>query len=304
MGAWGVLLFQDDVAEEVRDAYIDLIKNGKTSQEATDELMADYELEIADPEDGPIFWFALADTQWRYGRLLDFVKDKALLHIRDGADLTRWEEEGSKPALRRRAVLEKLQEKLLSPMPKEKKFGKSRLFRCEWSYGDVYAYQMKSEEARACGLFGKYVLLRKVDEGLWHPGHIVPIVRLKIVDEGMLPKTAEEYDAIGYYMIWRVGLDSIMLDQQWPIDTIEGSEERKSIKDLIFDDKGFVPEYLLKFAVTSKKQIRENFIYLGNFPNVRLPENEFVPNYRINIAYEIFKLFESRICRFLEYKIE
>ena len=221
MGAWGVLLYQDDVAEEVRDAYIDLIRNGKTSQEATEELMADYELEIDNPEEGPIFWFALADTQWRYGRLLDFVKDKALFHIRDGADLIRWEAEGPKPALRRRAVLEKLQEKLLSPMPKEKKFGKSRLFRCEWSYGDVYAYQMKSEEARACGLFGKYVLLRKVDEGLWHPGHIVPIVRLKIVDEGMLPHSIEDYNKLPYFIIGNMNLESIETDQQFPVEIID-----------------------------------------------------------------------------------
>lgn len=254
MGAWGVLLYQDDVAEEVRDSYIDLIKNGKTSQEATDELMADYEFEIANPEDGPIFWFALADTQWSYGRLLDFVKDKALLHIRDGADLIRWEAEGPKPALRRRAVLEKLQEKLLSPMPKEKKFGKSRLFRCEWSYGDVYAYQMKSEEARTCGLFGKYVLLRKVDEGLWHPGHIVPIVRLKIVDEGMLPHSIEDYNKLPYFIIGNMNLESIETDQQFPVEIIEFSQQRKPINELIFNENGMVPKYLFQLAITTKNR--------------------------------------------------
>ena len=302
MGAWGVLLYQDDVAEEVRDAYIDRIRSGKSSQEATDELIEDYRCEIDDPEDGPIFWFALADTQWKYGRLLDSVKVRALEHIKDGSDLERWKAEGEKPAARRKAVLEKLEGKLLSPMPKEKKFGKSRLFRCEWNDGDLYAYRMKSEEAEACGLSGKYILLRKVDEGFWHPGHIVPIVRLKLADEDKLPISVEEYDALEYYMIWRSKLDSIKLDQKWPVDIIEGTTERKSINDLIFDDKGFVPEYLLMLAITSKKQIRENFIYLGNFPNVRKPGNEYVPNNRMNIPYQSFKNFEGRICRFQKYQ--
>ena len=32
-----------------------------------------------DDEEEPSFWFALADTQWKYGRLLPEVKEKAIL---------------------------------------------------------------------------------------------------------------------------------------------------------------------------------------------------------------------------------
>jgi len=60
---------------------------GKTNLEATTNLLED-EYDIwNDGEDGPLFWFALEDTQWKYAKLLDEVKEQALYYIQNGKNL-------------------------------------------------------------------------------------------------------------------------------------------------------------------------------------------------------------------------
>ncbi|MCI7179050.1 MAG: hypothetical protein MSA26_00335, partial [Lachnospiraceae bacterium] len=93
MGSWGPGLYQDDIAEDVRDVYKDQLYRGKTGAKITEELLEEYSDCMSDPDDAPVFWFALADTQWNLGRLEDPVKEQALYHLRDGADLRRWEAE-------------------------------------------------------------------------------------------------------------------------------------------------------------------------------------------------------------------
>ena len=91
MGAWGPKLYQDDLATDIRDTYKEQLKRGKTGEQITKELLEEYEAILLDSDEAPIFWFALADTQWELGRLEDKVKRNALYYIRDGGDLKRWE---------------------------------------------------------------------------------------------------------------------------------------------------------------------------------------------------------------------
>ena len=78
MGAYGTGLYQDDVAADVRDSYINELKKGRDNEEITEELIEKYAGEINDSDDSTVFWLALADTQWKNGRLLEKVKIKAL----------------------------------------------------------------------------------------------------------------------------------------------------------------------------------------------------------------------------------
>ena len=76
MGAWGVKLYQDDVTCDVRDEYINWLKLKRDNEEAT-KIIIENNMGFIDDEEEPSFWFALADTQWKYGRLLPEVKEKA-----------------------------------------------------------------------------------------------------------------------------------------------------------------------------------------------------------------------------------
>lgn len=114
----------------------------------------------------PLFWYALADTQWELGRLLPEVKSKALEWIEKKGGIEVWE--SAKSAKRWEATLEKLQKKLQSPMPPEKIMKRPVEFiRNPWNIGDVYAYQFHSKFSEE-SLIGKYIVFQKINDDLWY----------------------------------------------------------------------------------------------------------------------------------------
>lgn len=197
MGTWGLKIYQDDIAEDVKFYYMDQLHRGKTGEIITQELIKQYRAEIADSDDAPVFWFALADTQWNVGRLQDDVKEKALWYIEDGSNLRRWEEENPALAKKRKVVLSNLKQKLLSPQPPEKKISQYRIYQCKWKLGDIYAYRFSGKYAEQNHLIGKYLFFVKVGEENWSIGHIIPMVYVYWVMSDKL-MTVEELKDIGF----------------------------------------------------------------------------------------------------------
>lgn len=187
MGAWGTSLYANDAACDVRDEYVERLRHGKTNVEVTRELINSNQDIMGDVEEEPLFWFALADIQWNYGRLLPEVKEKALFFLTQDIELERWKESGKKQLNEWKNTLDKLKEKLLSPLPPEKKVSKYRLYQCKWSLGDVFAYCFSSEYSKEKGFYGQYVVFRKVSEDTWHPGHIVPVIQVYKWIGGCIP---------------------------------------------------------------------------------------------------------------------
>ena len=269
MGAWGPKLYQDDIAQDIRDTYKDRLRRGKTTKEITEELIEEYSGEIEDIDDGPIFWFALADIQWDYGRLLPEVKENAIKWIEDGSDIRRWEEEGTAKEVKvRKEVLEQLKHKLESPMPEEKKVSQYRLYKCQWKIGDVYAYKMNGEYAKEKGFYGRYILFQKVGEGEWWPGHIIPIVKVKVTDDEQLP-TEEEFYNLQY---------------------IKMSFEGESIYN---GEKLF--NYGLMLLNTSKRIIPKDLKYIGNYKESPSINNEYIITQEVSYPSSEWKDIEKYI---------
>lgn len=291
MGTWGPKLYQDDLAEDIRDYYKEQLHRGKKGIDITQELLVQYQIEISDFEEASVFWFALADTQWNLGRLEDKVKETALKHILLGNDLERWKIENPKMAKAREQTIEELRQKLLSPQPPEKKVTQYKIYRCEWKYGDVYAYQLESDLAEEKGLYGRYFLIQKVDEGVWHPGHIVPIVYVKITSDANLPSNVEEYNQLEYVQTWFTKYE----ERFWPIDMRRPQEDiaEKSMINYQVDEYGFLPQYRAKLLNTSKRVIPGKLIYVGNFANAVRPEKEFVPHSKENVVSVSWKQFDE-----------
>lgn len=147
MGAWGVGLYQDDVTQDIRNEYVNRLKVGYTNEEATEELIEYYDYIIENEDDGPLFWFALADTQWKYGRLMPKVKKEALKHIKNGMNLERWKEENIKLYPKRESILKELEVRLNSEQPPEKKVSKLTVRKSPWKVGDVLLYKIKSDNS-------------------------------------------------------------------------------------------------------------------------------------------------------------
>ena len=91
MGAWGVAVFSDDLAADLRDDCRDLIGEGRSSTQAVEKLLAGYASSLADDDDMAVFWIAVALTQWKLGRLEERTKQEALHVIESGQDLRRWD---------------------------------------------------------------------------------------------------------------------------------------------------------------------------------------------------------------------
>lgn len=297
MGAWGPRLYQDDIAEEVRDYYKDQLHRGKTGDEITQELISQNEYALSDPDDAPVFWFALADTQWNLGRLEDFVREKALYHIRSGHDIKRWKMENPKEAKVRAKVLSELEQKLLSPQPVEKKISQYKLYRCEWKIGDVYAYPLNSKYAREKGLYGKYFLFHKIGETTSWPGHIIPIVRVKITANNQLPLDEKSFDSLEYVQTSATKFDPFI--EEFHIDCRGLTEEEFLSKvnqkktELNFDEFGYLPQYRLALINTSKRVIPKNLVFVGNFRNIKPPKQEFVPQNELSIPSFLWKFFDK-----------
>lgn len=175
VGTWGTSLYANDLTSDIRGDYVDGLKRGKTNEEITRELIDGYTKDIGADEE-PLFWLALADTQWNYGRLLPDVKEKAMSYLSQDQEWACWEEAGQKKLSAWKRTLETLKSKLESPQPPIKKVSKYRLYQCKWKLGDVFAYRFTSDYSKEMGVAGEYVVFRKVTEATWWPGHIVPVV--------------------------------------------------------------------------------------------------------------------------------
>jgi len=274
MGAWGAKLYQDDVAQDVKEQYKELLKKGKSNEEATQQILNEYKLVLSDIDDGPVFWFALAETQWSLGRLLPEVKEQALAWINNGSDQARWEIENPKKAPERKKILEDLQIKLNSPMPPMKKISQPKSYKCEWEIGDVYAYKLDNDYAREKGVYGRYFLFQKIGETVWYPEHVIPVVWVKITEGETLPLNEKEYLDLKYVVVGKT--PSLMLFRL--------IDKNRSIVDQLFeqtgrrfdiDELGRLDDYRIYLINTSKRIIPKKLIFLGNYSIENPPKNDF-----------------------------
>jgi hypothetical protein len=114
VGTSGTGLFADDVACDVREEFVERLRWGDDPMAATQAMLRSHLHLIDDVDDGPVFWLALAATQWKYGCLADDVRARAVTVIDSGADLARW---SGAAASRRQAVLAALREQLHAAQP-------------------------------------------------------------------------------------------------------------------------------------------------------------------------------------------
>lgn len=76
MGTWGPGIFDDDLAQDVREDYLGRLAEGAKPAAASKAIVMSYDR--LDIDEAPVFWLALAATQWEYGALDPTVKRRAL----------------------------------------------------------------------------------------------------------------------------------------------------------------------------------------------------------------------------------
>ena len=299
MGIWGFELYQNDTSLDVKDEFEELFHAGKTTQEITDKLIESYKGIMGNSQEEPLFWYALADVQWNFGVLLPAVKERALYWINKDSCMANCQEIRVTAKSQWKKTLDDLQTKLLSQQLPAKKPVKKRLYKCQWKLGDVFAYKLESDLAKERGLYGRYFLIQKIDEGIWYPGHIVPIVYIKITDDTKLPSNIDEYNQLEYIQTSFTKYE----DRFLPIDMSRLQEDiaEKAKINYQVDEYGFLPQYRIMLLNTSKKVIPSKLIYVGNFRNATPPQKEFIPHVKANIMDVSWKrldeTFETKMIR-------
>lgn len=110
-------------------------------------LIEDYNEVLDDSDDSPVFWLALAATQWKLGRLRVDIKRKAIEIIDNDDDLNRYLWTNNiKLKDKRRIVLEKLKEQLNTPQCPVKKVPKVFKQYTNFNIGDIVCYSYNSGE--------------------------------------------------------------------------------------------------------------------------------------------------------------
>ena len=290
MGVWGPKIYDNDIALDVKDEFEDLYNKGQDVKKITEQLIEANAEWLSDPEEAQFFWLALADVQWNKGVLLSEVKKQAIYWIEKGDCIANYQLNQNVKRENRQKELEKLKDKILSPQPEVKKTKKRRVYVCPWNIGDVFAYQLESDLAKEKGLYGRYLLIQKIDEGTWYPEHIIPIVYVKLTKDDRLPTNVEEYEQAEYVQTWFTRFE----DRFNPIDFSRPKEDlaEKSRIEYKVDEFGFLPNYRVKLVHTSKRMIPHKLQFLGNYQNVSAPKNEFVPHSKVNIRTVEWKRFE------------
>ena len=171
MGAWGTSLYSNDTTSDVRDTYIEYLQiQQMNNQDAYDNTMKKFNEYLGNPDEEPLFWYAIADTQWKVGRLSKEVKQKAMEWIDKKGGIEVWEE-SKKGSAGWQKTLDKLRVKLETEQPKEKKFRKLIISNQNpWELNDVYAYQIHKEYGpkEKHVMNGKFILLQKIGETKSH----------------------------------------------------------------------------------------------------------------------------------------
>lgn len=142
MGTWGVAIFSDDLAADLRGEFRDLIGEGLTPSQAVNRLVGEYASSLRDDEEMPVFWLALAAMEWQHGRLEEQTKQMALQVIESGRDLQRWK--NPKDRDKRARVLNQLREKLLLPPPPPKRVPRRVKSANNWTVGQIIAFRLAS----------------------------------------------------------------------------------------------------------------------------------------------------------------
>ena len=297
MGTWGPGLYQNDMSDEIKQSFIDRCKRGHTIEEATEIFIKEYIEELNDEDDAPNFWFALADKQWKYGKLLPKVKENALYHIQNELKNETYNEFDKSEAKKRKKVLEDLREKLNSPMPLEKKISQYKLYKCEWKIGDTYAYPLDADIWKDTDFYGDYLIMQKIGERNWSPGHTIPVVRVKITENKHLPTNAEEIESLRY----------VKFEKGYTMEK-EEMEELKGVlpfkEEKMCNGKYILSKdiYMIALGNTSKRIIPKKLIFLGNYEIFREPKHEEKVAFKDLYVYSEWKFFDEYIlCKIENY---
>lgn len=195
MGTWGTGLYSDDTACEIRDEFKAHLENGLSHSAAENAILGRFADVVSNHQIACLLYFALADTEWKFGCLSDHVRLKTLALLEDGGDIKYWEEDSPSDVKARAQTLRKLSIRLATEHPALKqvkvKVHKPPRNQINSPIGSVFMLSLPSGEMAAL----KFVGLRPVGNVAvasfrllpWRGWQFPSVAVLEAIDDQIIP---------------------------------------------------------------------------------------------------------------------
>lgn len=149
MSAWGHKIKQDDYVCDVVNIFNEYLKINADVNKTTLEVIKQYSDDIDDEDDGPLFWIALAESQWEYNEVQKEIYNKVEKIITNELGLELWKEGDRKSLLARKKELNNFLTKVKKPNLKPKKYPKIILRKPKYREGDCLSIKLESGQYAA-----------------------------------------------------------------------------------------------------------------------------------------------------------
>jgi hypothetical protein len=144
MATWGYELEQDDFVCDVMTEFEEHLKQNQDLRQTTDLLINNYQSTLDDPDEGPLFWLALASMQWKFGKVDDKVLEQIKSDFDQDAGLERWQEIGESAFNKRKQIIADFIEKISVENPKPKKLPKIIVRKPIYQAGDCLSISLEN----------------------------------------------------------------------------------------------------------------------------------------------------------------
>ncbi len=179
MGTWDSSIFGNDIALDVKDVFLDLVKKNNYSEELLIAHFADLlgQSNSNNVQDITDFWLALAKIQWEYGLLSNLTLEKALDCLSKEKN-PMWTDKNGKFDCGRKKTLDKSKILLLSNNPNPKKISTMKPgFITPLRTGNIYAIATADDTKKPAYLLFQVVGVRTVDSNN-RIGNIFPVIKI------------------------------------------------------------------------------------------------------------------------------
>lgn len=262
MGIWGVDIYDDDCACDIRDAFLNLMQEGKSYHEVATIIEEDFSDMFQDIEDGPVAKLALADQMYRVGAIEPERKKEIFKWIDNGGDISRWESAGKSAMLQRKHVLDRFCKEIQGNASAKGKSSRSNRWAFRWEPHQLFALPISDTIGASYNLRGEYLLLYVLGESTFFHGKHVPFVVAKVTENGVLPNSKESFDRLQYIIFAKSKYDPHFL-------------MFRTADDCHLDENGFVHEYGFSITQFGGDVPPKELVLLGYLPDIQLPNDAF-----------------------------
>lgn len=183
---------------EIYTKYIFFRNHNCSSTETLEKIFLDYSHELNDDDDSFSIFSGIALAQRDYGEIDEHTKQTAM----ELANHRLGEAEKNEIKIIESILMQLSKE---NSSPKSKKTAKSSSYTVNWIVGDTFCHQFTHPDSEIAGIYGWFLLFRKVGEYIDWKGHPIQLGYLSVCPQDAIPQTVEALNKLGFLRVMNHG---------------------------------------------------------------------------------------------------